>query len=411
MKILHIASGELSGGAAKGSYLLHQAQCEIGISSKLLISGRDSCGDESVIALAAGSQRQRVEFVLRSRIGNLPLSLYRRRKPWIFNTGLAGIDFTRLPDYKRADLIHLHWINGLVAMPTLRKIKKPIVWTMRDMWPLTGGCHYSMDCSRYQEGCGRCPQLQSGATNDMSRFTVSVKRRCLPPKLQPVGISHWLSDAAAASAVFANHSVRTISNNIDTRVFAPADQAAARSLLGLPPEKKIVLIGAQKLTAFYKGFDLFLEAIRLLSFEHIHLVTFGRAAKEAMASIPMPQTHLGFLADAISLRLAYCAADVFVAPSRMDAFGKTLAESLACGTPVVCFDATGPKDIVDHKLTGYKAQSFESVDLARGIDWILGLSADRYQAMRSQCRESAVKRFDSRVIARQYLDLYQEMLE
>lgn len=410
MRVLHIAAGELSGGAAKGSYLLHQAQREIGVNSKLLISGRDSCGDESVVALAAGSQRKRLEFALRSRIGNLPLSLYRRRKPWIFNTGLAGIDYTRLPDYKRADLIHLHWINGLVAMPTLRKVKKPIVWTMRDMWPLTGGCHYSIDCNRYKEGCGKCPQLQSSSSLDISRLTVAIKQRCLPPKLQPVGISHWLSDAAAASAVFANHSVRTISNNIDTRVFAPADQIAARSLLGLPPEQQIVLIGAQKLTDFYKGFDLFLEAIRLLSFEHIHLVTFGRAAKEAMAFIPVPQTHLGFLADAISLRLAYCAADVFVAPSRMDAFGKTLAESLACGTPVVCFDATGPKDIVDHRLTGYKAEPFDAADLARGIDWILGLPADRYQAMRSQCRESAVKRFDSRVIARQYLDLYQEML-
>jgi glycosyltransferase involved in cell wall biosynthesis len=410
MKVIHLAAGELFGGAAKGSYLLHQAQCEIGVNSRLLISGRDSCGDESVIALAAASQRKRVEFALRSRIGNLPLSLYRRRNPWNFSTGLAGIDFTCLPDYKKADLIHLHWINGLVAMPTLRKVKKPIVWTMRDMWPLTGGCHYSMDCNRYQEGCGKCPQLQSRSSLDISRLSVSVKRRCLPPKLQPVGISHWLSDAAAASAVFANHSVLTIMNNIDTRVFAPADQAAARSLLGLPPEKKIVLIGAQKLTDFYKGFDLFLEAIRLISFEHIHLVTFGRAAKEAMGSIPMQLTHLGFLADAISLRLAYCAADVFVAPSRMDAFGKTLAESLACGTPVVCFDATGPKDIVDHNRTGYKAKPFEAADLASGVDWILGLPADRCQAMRLQCRESAVKRFDSRGIARQYLDLYQVML-
>jgi glycosyltransferase involved in cell wall biosynthesis len=244
----------------------------------------------------------------------------------------------------------------------------------------------------------------------MSRLTVSVKRRCLPEKLQPVGISHWLSNAAAASAVFANHPVRTISNNINTRVFSPADQSAARSLLGLPSEKKIVLLGAQRLTSFYKGFDLCLDAIRLLSLKNIHLVTFGRDAKDSMASIPLSQTHLGFLSDSISLRLAYCGADVFVAPSRMDAFGKTLAESLACGTPVVCFDATGPRDIVDHMCTGYKAKPFDAADLARGIDWVLGLSADRYHAMQSQCRTSAVNRFDSRVIARQYLDLYKEML-
>jgi len=410
MRVLHVAAGELSGGAAKGSYLLHRAQCEIGLTSKLLISGRDSCADDTVIALASGSQRKRVEFALRSRLGNLPLSIYRQRKSWIFNTGLAGIDITRLRAYESADLIHLHWVNGLVAIPVLRKIKKPIVWTLRDMWPLTGGCHYSMDCNRYESGCGKCPQLQSKSNYDVSRFTVSLKRRCLPAKLQPVGISHWLSEAAAASAVFANHQVRTISNNIDTRVFAPSDQTSARALLGLPPKARIVLIGAQRIIDFYKGFDLFIDAIQSLASDDVHLVTFGRGAKEAMASITRPQTHLGFLADSISLRLAYCAADVFVAPSRMDAFGKTLAESLACGTPVVCFDATGPKDIVDHRLTGYKAQPFDASDLCKGIDWVLGLPAEHYQAMRIKSRESAVTRFDSRVIARQYVGLYQEML-
>ena len=78
---------------------------------------------------------------------------------------------------------------------------------------------------------------------------------------------------------------------------------------------------------------------------------------------------MGFLHDTISLRLAYSASDVFVAPSLMDAFGKTLAESMSCGTPAVCFDATGPKDIVDHKLNGYKAFPFDTSDLTAGINW------------------------------------------
>ena len=155
------------------------------------------------------------------------------------------------------------------------------------------------------------------------------------------------------------------------QVYLSLSTRLLRSILGLPLDAKIVLIGSLKLTDFYKGLDLCIEALRLLSPHKIHLVTFGRAAKEAMASIPLPKTHLGFLADDISLRLAYCSADVFVAPSRMEAFGKTLAESLACGTPVVCFNATGPKDIVDHKVTGYKAHPFDPADLARGIKWFL----------------------------------------
>jgi len=108
--------------------------------------------------------------------------------------------------------------------------------------------------------------------------------------------------------------------------------------------------------------------------------------------------------------LAYSAADVFVAPSRMDAFGKTLVEAMSCGTPVVCFDATGPKDIVEHHLTGYRATPFSPQDLAHGIQWVLVQPPDAYQALCRNARERAEQRFDSRVIARQYEALYREVL-
>jgi len=140
------------------------------------------------------------------------------------------------------------------------------------------------------------------------------------------------------------------------------------------------------------------------------VVTFGRKSSQAINLSGITTNHLGFLTDAISLRLAYSAADLFVAPSLMEAFGKTLAEAQACGTPVVCFDATGPKDIVEHQLTGYKAQPFKSNDLARGIKWILDLPRDQYELMRDHSRKRAVKYFDSLVIAKQYQELYEEML-
>jgi len=409
VKILHLVAGDLSGGAARGAYWLHQAQREIGIDSMLVTSGRDNLGDDAVIALGAPN-KSRVKFALLNRLGNLPTLLYRKRKPWIFNTGFAGIDFTKLPEYREADLIHLHWINGLVAMRTLRKVKKTIVWTMRDMWPLTGGCHYAIDCERYRTGCGGCPQLQSKGSSDLSRLVVANKRASFPKQLRVVGVSQWLSDCASNSQVFVTFPVQTISNNIDTQIFSPVDQQTARQILALPTHKKIILVGAQRVTDFYKGFGLFIEAMKRIQRDDIHVLTFGREAHHAMQFEDLAVTHLGFLSDALSLRLAYSAADLFVAPSLMDAFGKTLAESLSCGTPVVCFDATGPKDIVEHQKTGYKAQPFEVDDLAKGIEYILNLPREEYEQMRLDSRERAVTYFDSRVIAKQYKELYAEML-
>ena len=411
MKILHIAAGGPGGGAWRGAYWLHRAQREMGLDSTFLTIGRGVLDDPSVISLGV-TLMQRLKFSLLIRIGTLPTLIYRNRKPVIFSTGFEGIDITKYRSYDSADIVHLHWVNGLVRIRPLRKVKKPLVWTMRDMWPLTGGCHVgsAFGCELYKSGCGSCPQLKSQKNWDLSRLVVLNKRASLPKQLQVVGISRWLSECASQSCVFEGFSVRTISNNIDTQEFFPIDSQMAREILGIPKSQKLVLVGADTLTSFYKGFDLFLDAMRKLRVQGIRVLTFGRGAGAQLVAIGVEHTDLGYLSDTLALRIAYSAADVFVAPSRMDAFGKTLAEAMACGTPVVCFDATGPRDIVDHKVTGYRAVPFESSDLAEGVEWVLTRSPAEQANLRLQARERVVRNFDSRFIAHQYKALYEEML-
>jgi len=168
MKVLHLVAGNLTGGAARGAYFLHKAQRELGIESILVTNSPITNKDQTVISLAS-STPARIRNGIISRLGRLPTYLYTKRLSRMFNTGIGGYDITKLPEYQEADIVHLHWINGLVSMWNLRKIKKPIVWTLRDMWPLTGGCHYSMDCDRYKVGCGYCPQLQSRHLLDLSK--------------------------------------------------------------------------------------------------------------------------------------------------------------------------------------------------------------------------------------------------
>jgi len=118
---------------------------------------------------------------------------------------------------------------------------------------------------------------------------------------------------------------------------------------------------------------------------------------------------LGYLKDNISLRLAYSSADVFVAPSYEESFGKTLAEAMACGTPVVAFNATGPMDIVDHKKNGYMARPFESSDLAEGIQWVLENDSRRREL--SDCAVEKVKSsFTKESQAIEYVKLYETIL-
>ena len=170
------------------------------------------------------------------------------------------------------------------------------------------------------------------------------------------------------------------------------------------------MVGAQDAADFYKGFELFVEALGHLEAAGTEVILFGGSAAKVPSSVGVRSRHLGFLSNTEALCRAYSAADVFVAPSRMDAFGKTLVEAMSCETPVVCFDATGPRDIVDHRITGYRARPFDPTDLARGIDWVLSRPPDAYSELCRQARSRAERVFDSRVIARQYVTLYEDLL-
>lgn len=409
MKVIHLTAGSLNGGAARGALWLHRALHNSGIESTLLTNGEGIDGDDTIQSLSP-KRYQRLRFDIRTRIAGLRKLRYPRRQPWFFSTGFDGIDLSSSTLVEDADIVHLHWVNGLLSLKGLRRMRKPVVWTLRDMWPFTGGCHYTMGCDRYEDACGKCPQLQSSTTRDLSALVLSRKLDSLPDNICVVPISEWLAGCARRSALFSQTRIETIYNCVDTTEFFPIPQIEARRALGLPNDRRIVALGAQRLQDFYKGTDLALEALRQLADKNLHLLIFGDAMGLPADKLPAQSTLLGFVKETGALRMAYSAADVFVAPSRMEAFGKTLIESMACGTPVVCFDKAGPGEIVDHEVTGYKARPFCPSDMARGIEWVLGLRQEEALILRESARKRAETKFDAPVVAGHYLDLYRRVL-
>jgi glycosyltransferase involved in cell wall biosynthesis len=404
LKILHIIGGNLSDGAARGAYWLHRGLRKIGVNSKILVQQAD-VKDKNIISLTSNKMTRSKQIIL-SNLDQSPAWFYKNRNRVIFSTGIFGNNIGKTREYQEADIIHLHWIcGGMLSISQIGNIQKPVVWTMRDMWPMTGGCHYAMDCKRYESGCGFCKQLNSQSKYDLSYFVLKKKRASFSKNMKMVGISHWLSECAKRSFLFKDFDIRTIHNNVNTNDFFPIEKSIARDILNLPDNKKIILAGAQSLKDFYKGFDKYLEAINGLNKKDNKLLLFfGNFDENLIKQSGFEYKSLGFLYDTVSLRLAYSASDVFVAPSLMDAFGKTLAESMACGTPVVCFNATGP-----NKINGYKASPYVAEDLAAGIDWVL-TDDKRHKDLCIKAREKAVACFDIKKVAGQYAELYGEAL-
>ncbi|MFM2484516.1 glycosyltransferase family 4 protein [Celerinatantimonas yamalensis] len=410
INVLHIVSGDLSGGAARGAYWLHQALKELGVKSHILNTSSKDLNDNSVCSIS-NTKWKRVKSILRSFLDRILLSFYRKRSGTIFSCGVVGFDITKTDMYKNADIIQLHWVNdGFLNAKILQKINKPIVWTLRDMWPITGGCHYSLDCELYTTGCGACPQLASSFPFDLSYFLYRRKLKYFPNTVHVVGISKWMTDVAKKSKIFSGCTYETISNNVNCSYFKFLDKEKSRHLLGINTSKKIVLCGATNINDFYKGFSFFLESLKYLNADDVFLCFFGKIDQDIIKKTGFEFHEFGYLHDNIALNIVYSIADVFVAPSIQEAFGKTLVESMSSGTPVVCFDATGPIDIVDHKVNGYKAKAFSSEDLACGINWVLNASTCEFEALRVDGREKSLSCFDTNVIAKKYLTTYMNLL-
>lgn len=139
------------------------------------------------------------------------------------------------------------------------------------------------------------------------------------------------------------------------------------------------------------------------------LLVIGAHAPEDDIDLGMKIHYMGYLNDEISQVLLYSAADVTVAPSMQENLSNTVMESLACGTPVVAFYIGGMPDLIDHQQSGYLARPFEAEDLAKGIAWVLG-DSERHAALCAHARKQVEHRYSMELVAKQYRDLYRDLL-
>lgn len=409
MKVLHLSTSDIDNGGARAAYRLHQGLRSLGCPSQMLVRAKFSA-DPTVVA----------ERSLLTKLGpplsGLPLRFYPQRPDGTFSPQWLPDVFAQRVKQENPEVVHIHWVcNGYLQIETLARFQKPLVWTLHDMWPFTGGCHYNDDCDNYQQACGACPQLGSDRTGDLSHRIWQRKAKSWKNlNLTIVATTSWMADCARSSSLFKHRRIEVIPLGLDTDKYKPHSQPFARDVLNLPHDKQLVLFGAIGGTSDRrKGFHLLLPALQRLKHsgwgEQIELVLFGSAPPEQPPDLGFKTHYVGRLSDDITLALVYSAADVMIVPSIQEAFGQTASEAMACGTPVVAFNATGLKDVVDHQQTGYLATPFEPEDLAKGIAWVLS-DQERHQMLKDNARNKALQEFSEAVQAQRYLSLYKEIL-
>ncbi len=346
--------------------------------------------------------------------------LARRLRRWGFpEVGeLTSLLWQARPEYATADVLHLNNIHGeyvsLAALPVWGW-QKPVVWTLHDLWSLTGNCAVPRDCDRWRRGCGQCPRIGTYpmAPVDRSRFYRGLKpaviRRLRPRLVTP---SQWLADRVREVVGLRRLPLRVIRYPIDCELFRPReDRAALRRQFGLAPDRPTVIMSGFSWADRFKGPDKAAAALRMAHerVPGLQLLIIGMQSDVVLAQAGVAGRALPFLEGREPLADAYAAADVCLFPSRAENYPLTILESLACETPVVAFDVGGVPEQIDHMQSGYVARDGNAEELTAGLVAILG-TAGRARGMGRLGREFVLRTSAVSVVAAQYEQEYRRAL-
>ena len=415
MRVLIVNTSEKTGGAAVAAHRLMEALNNNGVKAKMLV--RDKQSDHLSVVGLPKSPLLRWHFLWERLVIFFHLRFSRKH---LFEVDIAnaGTDITRLPEFKEADVVHLHWVNqGMLSLKDIQKILrsgKPVVWTMHDMWPATAICHYTRGCKNFKTQCRQCAMLPKGR-NDLSARVWRQKERMLDGQtVFFVACSRWLEGMAKQGALLKGHKITNIPNAIDSRIFKPIDKVQARESLGLPVDKRVILFVSQKVTDERKGVSFFIEAVRRMTAdnpvmaEQTVIAILGGHSEDVAAQLALPTFPLGYVSDEKTIVAAYNAADVFVTPSLEDNLPNTIMEAMACGVPSVGFNVGGIPEEIDHKKDGYVAAYRDAEDLARGIRWVL-CEADAAE-LSAQCKAKVARNYSQSAVAMRYTEVYNQAL-
>lgn len=415
MRVLIINTSERIGGAAIAANRLMEALKNNGIKTKMLV--RDKQTDQISVVELKKSWWKVWQFIW-ERVVIWQANHFKKHNLFAVDIANTGTNITALPEFTQADVIHLHWINqGMLSLTDIRRIiqsGKPIVWTMHDMWPFTGICHYAGDCDKYATQCHNCPQLYKGSKKDIAYRTFQKKKKLFEgAQITFVACSRWLESLAKKSDLIKGQTITNIPNAINTNLFKPRDKKQAREKCHLPQDKKLLLFGSVKITDKRKGIDYLVSACKQIASSYpdfskeLGVVVFGNQAEQYASLFPFPIYPMNYVSNEKELVDIYNAVDLYVTPSLQDNLPNTIVEAMACGIPCIGFNVGGIPQMIDHLHNGYVAEHQSSKDLANGIHW--ALTEGEYESLSEEACRKAVSSYSESTIAKKYVEIYNKI--
>lgn len=429
MKIAILNKSDSTGGAAVVSRRLMEALREEGVDARMLVC--EKLTDSPYVEVAAGEKKIKWEFV-KERLKIYLANGLNRKTLFKIDTASDGLPLWKHPIVKDSDAVLINWVNqGMLSLSGFKKILqmgKPVIWTMHDMWCMTGICHHAGRCNNYERECGDCPLLgKKGGGKDLSyeiwrKKNIIYGKKELTQKLAFVAVSSWLKDKTMQSSLMKKQRVVTIPNAFKVNTYPETIYRKANFDIENPQTIRI-LFGAARLDDPIKGLETLKETSRILKKDFpdeaakLEIVLFGTIKDEkALEGFALPVRRLGLLKGEEEVRKAYENSQILVSASSYETLPGTLVEAQAYGCIPVSFNQGGQGDIIDQLSTGYMAEYSEDIEirgrnLANGIIWAISIFQDRnrYEKILERMKISVEEKFSYKQIAGEYISLIQSM--
>ncbi len=410
MKILHLSKMDSGGGAAEGFVRIHRA---------LLAEGHAS------VAYVIKKNRRDVPAMVDARglLGPLEKLAWGACRIWaklrrlhLEPVGVYDFDaeanFPAEPIIRDArsrsekwDLVLVHWSGAFVRPETVQEIAGALgacvaLWQV-DMAHATGGCHYPPpDCDRYAVGCGRCPLIASRSDQDISTIQAATRRKVWAEAgalvLAP---GSWSAANARRSKILRTLPVHAFPIPLDLDILNTSrEQASARARLGIPNDRRVLLVRALSPAIPYKSFGLFQAALARLDAEgvRLHVLAIGEQGHIPAGLKHVTYTDLGPVKGDAALAEAYRASDFFVSCSIQDAGPMMIGEAMACGRPSLSYPIGMAPDVISSGVNGLLVEPVGDVaGLAAAIRHYVEMPDHELEAQWTHAAREAARLFSS----------------
>ena len=251
--------------------------------------------------------------------------------------------------FRKSDVIHYHILhNNYFRLESLRFLtrKKPSLWTIHDLWLVTGHCIQPLDCSQWINGCGNCPDLVRTIPVDRDRTRQERKRK--QRIVDSIDMEFHVPTEFMRKNLLMTSSIKperihVVPFGVNQEIFHPDEVSRhdMRQSLGINAEDFVIFVNARN--DYIKGIDIVKSLVNSIdSQKNLKIIAIdqGRLFMKNPRVISIPTIN-----EPMKMASFMRSSDLTLVPSRGESFSLITLESMASGTPVLVLEGSAPQEV------------------------------------------------------------------